>query len=132
MQKKKILLIDDEEDFCFFVKQNLEATGEFSVTYTTDPQKALSLAKKESPDLMLMDIMMPKKDGFGVLSEIKEDKATMGVPVVMISALGVDEVFLKASQLYSEAFIIKPVSQERLIKEINEVLSRPPFANRGK
>lgn len=55
-QKKKILLIDDEEDFCFFVKLNLEKTGKFEVLTTTSGSKGIILASKEQPDLILLDI----------------------------------------------------------------------------
>lgn len=59
--KKKILLIDDEENFCFLVKQNLEDTGEYSVETVNDPDKGIKLAQKMIPDAILLDITMPKK-----------------------------------------------------------------------
>ncbi len=68
---KKILVIDDEEDFCYFVKQNLEAISNYKVITASKGKKGIQIARKEKPDLILLDIMMPGMDGFEVLrSEI--------------------------------------------------------------
>ena len=124
INKTKILLIDDEEDFCFFVKKNLEETGDFSVIYTTNPNKAMRLARKESPDLILMDIKMPRRDGFKVLEAIKKDRKTLAIPVVMLTAVGEEEAKIKAAQLYNDDYLTKPVSVEALRFKIDAILKR--------
>jgi DNA-binding response OmpR family regulator len=119
--RKKILLIDDEEDFCFFVKSNLFDTGEFDVAYATDPGKGLKLAKKDPPDLILLDILMPKKNGFRVLEQLKNDSQTLYIPVIMLTAVGEDEAKIRASQSYCEDYLTKPVTVEALRAKINEI-----------
>ena len=120
--KKKVLLIDDEEDFCFFTKQNLEALGEFSVSYSTDPDKGLAIAKSEKPDVILLDILMPKKDGFRVLEALKKGNNTLSIPVIMLTAVGEDEAKIKAAQYYCDNYVTKPASFETLKAKIDAVL----------
>ena len=124
IEKKKILLIDDEKDFCFFVKKNLEATEEFSVLYATDPRKGIKIARRESPDLILLDIRMPRKDGFEVLEAIKKNSKVLSIPVVMLTAVEGDDAKIKSSGLYSEDYIVKPISYEKLREKIDTVLAR--------
>jgi len=124
MSKKRILVIDDEEDFCFFIKQNLEKNGGFAVTYTTDPDKGIRIAQKELPDLILLDIIMPKKTGIKVLEVLKQDKKTMLIPIIMLTAVEDNQTKLKASHYYSEDYIVKPVTYALLKAKIDEVLSR--------
>lgn len=119
--KKRILLIDDEKDFCFFVKNNLEQTKKFKVDYATDPEKGLRRAKRRFPDLILLDILMPKKDGFKILEELKKNEKTISIPVIMLTALGEDETKIKAAAQYCEDYITKPVNQDLLKTKIDNV-----------
>lgn len=124
LTRNKILLIDDEENFCFFVKKNLERNSEFTVIYTTNPDKGIKLAQKAYPDLILLDILMAKTDGFKVLENLKKNSKTLSIPVIMLTALGDEETKLKASALYNENYITKPVSYEMLKLEIEKALIR--------
>ena len=123
-ERKKILLIDDEKDFCFFIKKNLEDSGGFDVVYTTDPMRGIKIAQQESPNLILLDIMMPGKDGFAVLEALKNDPRTISIPVVMLTAVEDDSARVRACRLSDEDYINKPVSYVLLKKKINEVLNR--------
>ena len=69
---KKILIIDDEKDFCYFAKKNLEAISNYEIIATTKGKKGIQIARKEKPDLILLDIMMPGIDGFEVLKRLRE------------------------------------------------------------
>jgi DNA-binding response OmpR family regulator len=124
LTKNRILLIDDEEDFCFFVKKNLEQNGDFSVIYTTNPDRGIKLARKAHPDLILLDVLMAKTDGFKVLEMLKNNSKTLSIPVIMLTALGDEETKLKASALYNENYITKPVTYEMLRLEIEKTLMR--------
>lgn len=124
IEKKKILLIDDEKNFCFFVKKNLEATGEFVVLCANDPLEGIRFAKREHLDLILLDIRMPRKDGFEVLEAIKENSKTLSIPVVMLTAVEGDDAKIKCSGFYSEDYIVKPISYEKLREKIDTVLAR--------
>ena len=124
-EKKKILLIDDEKNFCFFVKKNLEATGEFVVLYATDPRKGIKIAREKTVDLILLDINMPKQDGFQVLEILKKNNSkALSIPVVMLTAVEDNESKIKASELFNEDYITKPVSYEKLRTKIDTVLQR--------
>lgn len=124
INKKKILLIDDEKDFCFFLKQNFSKSEEFSLSYATDADKGISLAKKDPPDLILLDIMMPRKNGLRVLEILKEDKKTMSIPTIMLTAIDDEGTKIKAAHLYGEDYIVKPVSYGLLKSKIEEVINR--------
>ncbi|MFH0827527.1 MAG: response regulator [Candidatus Omnitrophota bacterium] len=119
--KKKILLIDDEKDFCHFMSKNLEGTGEFFCLYATDPDRGIKLARSEVPDLILLDIRMPKKGGFKVLEVLKQDTKTMSIPVIMLTAVEDEESKLKAAELYNEDYVTKPVGWEAIRDRINKV-----------
>ena len=123
MDKKRILMIDDEINLCKIVKKNLESTGNFSVDFATNGKDGIRLAKKQ-PDVILLDICMPGVDGFGVLKAIKEDEKTLSIPVIMLTALDDEANKIKANELYDEAYIIKPVEVQALIAKIEEVLRR--------
>ena len=122
--RKKILLIDDEKNFCLFVKKNLEAPGEFVVLCANDPLEGIRSAKREQPDLILLDINMPRKDGFAVLEAIKKNEKTLSIPVIMLTAVEGDDAKIKSSGLYSEDYIVKPISYEKLREKIDTVLAR--------
>jgi len=124
MSKKSILIIDDEADFCKLVKLNLELIGDFTVTIATDGKHGLALAKTLKPHLILLDIMMPHMDGFQVLEKLKADEATMQIPVIMLTAKGDDASKVKASELYNEEYITKPIEALELRSKITEVLER--------
>lgn len=121
---RKILIIDDEKDYCLFIKQNLELSGDYSVTIATDGRTGLATASREKPDLILLDIIMPKMNGFEVLREIKRNKELNTTPVIMLTALDNEESREKALSIYGEDYITKPVDTETLAGRIEAVLSR--------
>lgn len=124
MIRKKILLIDDEEDFVYFTKINLEQTGKFEVATAIDADAGIKMVRKFKPNLILLDIMMPGKDGFEVLKTVKKDKETRGIPVVMFTVKDEDSYKQKAARLYDEDYITKPVELEELIARIEKVLKK--------
>jgi len=124
MEKLKILIIDDEADFCKLIKMNLEATSDFKVDCAINGKDGIKLAKKIKPSLILLDIKMPDIDGFEVLKVLREDLKTISLPVVMLSALGDDTSKIKASGLYDDEYITKPIETPVLINKIKEVLKR--------
>ena len=121
---KKILIIDDEEDLTFFVKANLELSGEYEVVIATRGKEGVKVAGRYRPDIILLDIMMPQMSGFEVLEHLKKNSATLSIPVIMLSAKGDNDSKLMASSLYNEEYIVKPVKIEDLKNRIEEVLLR--------
>ncbi len=120
---KKILIIDDEEDFCFFAKKNLEAISNYEIIIANKGKKGIQIARKEKPDLILLDIMMPGIDGFEVLKRLKANEETQSIPVIMLTAKDEDESKIKASGLYCEDYLVKPVEKLVLRAKIHKVLS---------
>jgi len=127
MPKKRILIIDDELDFCRMIKMNLETKGDFNVDFATNSKKGVGLAKKLKPDLILLDIRMPNVDGFAVLKELKNSSQTMSIPVVMLTALADMDSQIQAAQLYTEDYLTKPIDTQALKLKIDEVLRRAKF-----
>ena len=124
MKKKKILIIDDEEDLTFFVKANLELAGNYEVITATSGKEGVAIAATSDIDIILLDIMMPKMDGFDVLDKIKKTKGTLSIPVVMLTAKSDIDSKIKAAGLYGNDYIVKPVQIEILKAKIEETLKR--------
>jgi DNA-binding response OmpR family regulator len=117
-------MIDDERELCAMVKQNLETKGGYQVEVATDGKSGIDAALRHKPDLILLDIIMPGMGGFDVLRELKNNKVTTAIPVVMLTAVGSEEAKEKALSLYDEDYIVKPVLLGDLDARISAVLSR--------
>jgi len=120
--RPKILIIDDEADFCWFVKFNLDSTGECRVVTSTDGSDGIKKIVREKPDLILLDIMMPGKDGLYILQAIKESPHTASIPVIILTALEQEKPMRMASELFADGYLVKPVSTGQLIAAIFNLL----------
>ena len=122
--KKKILLVDDEKDFCFFVKGNLENTGEFDVLATTSGKEGIKLVRGEKPDLILLDLNMPEMSGDEVAQILSDKPDTKAIPVVFLTALVTkDEVGNESmANIGGYNYITKPVTTKELVAFIREIL----------
>jgi len=124
-RRKKVLLIDDEEDFCFFVKLNLEKTGKYDVLTTTSGETGLIMASKELPDLVLLDIIMPDINGGQVAGLLLDDPKTKDIPVLFITAMASrKETQSQEGIIGGRMFIAKPVTTEELANKIDSVLNQ--------
>ena len=105
---KKIALIEDDVTIKEMYKMKLEMEG-YSVVCANDGEKALEVIKKENPDLILLDILMPKKDGFEVLKELKnsQDSGVKSIPVVMLTNLSNREDIAEAEKLGAADYLVK-------------------------
>jgi CheY-like chemotaxis protein len=122
--KKKILLIDDEKDFCFFVKCNLENTGEFKVIATGSGKEGIQLACKEKPDLILMDLNMPEMSGGEVAQFLSDRPDTKAIPIIFLTALITEYEIGSESMgnIGGKNFIAKPIGTKDLIANIKKIL----------
>ncbi len=120
---KKILIIDDEKDFAYFAKANLELLSTYEVIVAHRGKKGIKTALKEQPDLILLDVMMPGIDGYEVLKRLKDSEKTCHIPVIMLTAKNEEESKLKASGLYADDYIVKPVETKELKARIHKLLS---------
>ena len=104
--KKKILLIEDDQAISIMYKGKLEADG-LTVLTAANGADGLELAKRENPDLILLDIIIPQLDGFSVLAELKKDQKIKGTPVIMLTNLGTDEDRVKGEKMGAQDYFIK-------------------------
>lgn len=131
MDKRIILMIDDERDFCKLVKLNLESFGDFEVVTAFTGKEGIKLARQTKPDLILLDVMMPGMDGFEVLERLKKDEHTIAIPVVMLTVKRDDDSMFQASQLFDEDYVTKPVEADELKARIENVLKRKQLQKEG-
>ncbi len=123
--KKKILVVDDEKDFCHFVKKALEATEEFKVTTANEGEDGIKKAKELLPDLIILDVMMPKMGGYEVAEALKNSQETRDIPVIFLTAVVTErEVKDEGYLLEGKCFIAKPVKIRELIDKIGTALSK--------
>jgi CheY-like chemotaxis protein len=123
----KILLVDDDPVFVEATKTVLETRYKVAVAY--DGDSGLAAARKEKPDLILLDIIMPTKDGFHVCKLIKEDPGLAAIPVVVLTSFsqqrGQTGIPVSAGMdLEAEGYISKPVSPEALLKQVASFLKK--------
>lgn len=126
MEEKNITIlhIDDDVHLTEIFSELLGAEG-YKALYANDPLTGLKLAKKDSPDLVLLDITMPGKDGFSVIEDLKKDKDTKNIPVIMLSTLGSKEYIERAFNLGAARYIVKSQSTpEEVVANINEFFER--------
>jgi len=108
-----ILVVDDDPEIVTMLSTRLSKRG-YKVSTANDGHRALELAKRDRPDLMLLDVMMPGKSGWEVARALKQDPATQGIKIVMVTAIG-EQVNEITSPLYgADAHIDKPFEFERL------------------
>jgi len=121
MKKKKILIIDDEQNFTKTVKLNLEETGKYEVETKNNGVRCVPFVKRIRPDLILLDVLMPDIGGADVAAQLKEDEGVKDIPIVFITAaVTKDEAGSKFSLIGGRAYLSKPVSTEDLIACIEE------------
>ncbi len=102
----KILIVEDEEILKKVLQEKLESEN-FTIKIATDGEMAMSLAKEFKPDLILLDIILSKKDGIQVLQELKANNLLSKIPVIMVSNLGDEEIIKRAMKLGAMDYLIK-------------------------
>ena len=117
---KHILIVDDEPRMRRFVRMNLELE-QFQVSEASDGLEAIRKVRDEMPDLVVLDVEMPKLDGFETLREIRR---TAAVPVIMLTVRGDEEDRIKGLDLGADDYVTKPFSARELVSRINAVLRR--------
>jgi len=126
MEKKRILIIDDEASFTRMVKLNLEKTGAFEVREENRAAYALTAAREFKPDVILLDVIMPTMDGGDVAAHIRNDRNLKSTPIIFLTAtVSQREAGPAGFNSGGALFLAKPVSLENLIHCLNENV-RPP------
>lgn len=123
--KKKILVVEDDEDIRNLVLFNLEMTEEYEVLSTDNGEEALELAQKHIPSLVILDVMLPGIDGFEVCRVLKANSTTRKIPVVMLTARSDDNDVVKGFELGVEDYLRKPFSSMKiLLARVSNILQR--------
>lgn len=116
MRKRRILIIDDEASFTSLLKLNLEDTGAYDVSVENRGKRGLAAAREFKPDLILLDVVMPDKDGGDVASQIKADQKVKDTPIVFLTAaVAKEEVDSEGGIIAGNPFIAKPVDMKELM-----------------
>ncbi|HRE46734.1 MAG TPA: response regulator transcription factor [Aggregatilineales bacterium] len=119
-EKQRILVVDDEPRMITFIRMNLELEG-FQVVEAHDGMAALDALRTQLPDLALLDVMMPRLDGFEVLRMMREFST---VPVIMLTAKGEEDDRVRGLELGADDYITKPFSPRELVSRVRAVLRR--------
>ncbi|MEI8314573.1 MAG: response regulator [Verrucomicrobiota bacterium] len=124
----RVLLVDDDTLFTGLVKLNLEHTGRFEVCVVNDPLDALTIARTFKPHIILLDVVMPTKDGGELLAELEGDEQLKNVPVMFMTASTTSQL-ARAQHVARRGrpVIAKPVEPKELARCINEALGVPRF-----
>ncbi len=122
MSKKRILLVDDEKDLTYAVSLQLEANN-FEVLLASDGQEALEIARRKKPDLIILDLMLPKIDGFKVCRMLKFDEKYKNIPIILFTARAQEADKKLGKEVGADCYITKPFDSKELLAKINELLS---------
>ena len=117
-----ILIVDDEAAIAMLVRRILTEAG-YRCQAVTDSRAAADLLEKNRYDLVLLDVMMPKKSGFEVCQEIRADSRFDGVKILMLTAKGRDTEVSKGLALGADAYMTKPFSTRELVDKVNSLLA---------
>jgi len=121
--KSRILIIEDEEDIRELVRYNLEREG-FSVSEAESGEEGLKKTSKKRPDLILLDLMLPGKDGMQVCRELKQNEEARSIPIIMMTARGEESDIVAGLELGAEDYIVKPFSPKVLMARVKAALRR--------
>ena len=113
----KILVIEDEPDYISLLRSRLSSLGH-EVIDAADGLEGIKLAKSNQPDLILLDIMMPGLNGFAICRELKADPLMENVPVLILTALGMDDLSLRCREVGADDWLIKTATAKQLIDKV--------------
>ncbi|MDD5561694.1 MAG: response regulator transcription factor [Candidatus Omnitrophica bacterium] len=123
MQREHILIIEDDKHISKLVKYNVEKAG-YDCTVADDGEEALNVLGKQGVDLIILDIMLPKMDGFEVCRLIKQNPKLNSIPVIMLTAKGEEVDRIVGLEIGADDYVVKPFSPRELILRIKAVLKR--------
>ncbi len=127
MTKARIVVVEDEEDIRELLEYVLTREG-FAVTSVSDGRKGLAEVRKQLPDLVLLDLMLPGMDGLEVCSQLKQDEDTREVAVVMLTAKGEESDIVVGLRLGADDYVTKPFSSKELVARLQAVIRRTSTA----
>lgn len=120
---KKILVVDDEPGIVDVIESRLRASG-YEVMSAYDGQKALEMVYKNEVDLIILDIMLPKIDGYRVCGLLKNDSRYAHIPIILFTAKAQEEAVQEGEEAGANAYMMKPFDSQEVLKKIRELLEQ--------
>jgi DNA-binding response OmpR family regulator len=120
----KILVVDDEPNIVISLEFLLKREG-YTVLIARDGQEAMEAIERDRPDLVLLDVMMPKKSGFEVCQDVRINDALQATKILMLTAKGRDTDVVKGLALGADGYMTKPFATRELVQKVAEMLGRP-------
>jgi two-component system phosphate regulon response regulator PhoB len=124
-KREKIVVIEDEADILEVLQYNLKREG-YTVIASRDGEEGLDSVRRENPDLVLLDLMLPGLDGLEVCKRLQADPVTANVPVIMVTAKGEETDVVSGLQIGADDYVTKPFSPKELLARVKAVLRRGP------
>lgn len=121
MNPKKVLIVDDEVDLVETIRFPLEMEG-YTVLVSYNGEEALNKARKENPDLIILDIMLPKLDGYKVCRLLKFDERYKNIPIIMLTAKAQEKDKIIGTKTGADEYITKPFELEELLEKVRSYL----------
>jgi len=128
---KKILIADDEPDILEIISYNLSKEG-YEIVTAKDGQEAIDLAKQVQPDLIILDIMMPKKTGIEACAYLRSQSSFNDTLIIFLTALNDESSQIKGLEMGADDYISKPISPKVLVSRVNAIFRRLPKEQEGK
>ncbi|PTN37729.1 response regulator [Desulfonatronum sp. SC1] len=125
MSKKKVLVIDDEEDFCRAIKKALEMSGKYQVITAHDARTGKKAAIVEKPDIILLDIVMPGASGSELSENLLNNPETRSIPIIFVTAIVTRKEVHSGALVGNRIIIPKPVNIQNLEAKMQKLLSAP-------
>jgi DNA-binding response OmpR family regulator len=122
---KHILIVDDEPNILISIEFLMKREG-YDVAIARDGEEGLAAIRTQRPDLVVLDVMMPKRDGFEVCTEVRADPSLSGVRILMLTAKGREAEIKKGLALGADAYIPKPFSTHELVAKVKALLEARP------
>ncbi len=120
--KKKIIVVEDDPFLSKAFSLKLSNAG-FDIVLVKDGQEALGVIAKEEPDMVLLDVMLPHKSGFDILTDLKKDEKLSKIPVIMLSTLGQEDEMKRGLSLGADEYLVKSnIKLEQVVEKINKYL----------
>lgn len=123
VESKKRIVVADDEPFILSALQDT-LSDSYSVTTASNGAEAVKVAGKVLPDLIILDVMMPEMDGLEACKNLKRDKATSSIPVILLTAKGQITDIEKGFKSGADAYVVKPFSPARLIEKVEEIFEK--------
>ena len=122
MEIRKVLLAEDEEDIQKVAKMSLQFQGKWEVIVASNGEECLGKVSAEKPDVILLDAMMPRMDGYETCRRLKADPATRDIPVIFLTAKAQESEIRRGLELGAVGYLVKPFDPMRLARQIIEIL----------